>query len=69
MKKKIILALALLAAVVSTLALPALASFHSHEAVEGNTVCTLCQGTGLSNGGRGPFRCHWCNGTGFKGSY
>lgn len=74
MKKKIILALALLAAIVSTLALPALASFHSHEVVQGNVICNSCRGTGRSYGypggpGTGQTKCWMCQGTGWVGSY
>lgn len=68
MTKKIIIAL-VLAVAVAAIALPSFAS-HSHEAnKEGNIMCSLCKGTGLSNGGQGPFRCNWCNGTGFRGGY
>lgn len=69
MKKNIILALGL-AAAIAALAVPALAGFHSHEPSEGNgTVCRLCQGTGRSNGGQGPFQCPWCKGSGWNGGY
>ena len=69
MKKKIILALGL-AAAVAAIAVPALAGFHSHEPREGNgVVCRLCNGTGRSSGGTGPFQCSWCKGTGFNSGY
>lgn len=64
MTKKIILALALAASVVA-IALPSFA-LHSHDVnVERNIACRNCNGTGLYHG----FRCSWCKGTGFKGSY
>ena len=72
MKKKIILALAL-AAAIAAVAVPSLAGFHSHEPQEGNFVCNYCNGTGRSYGpqgkGTGAFKCTFCNGTGFKGGY
>lgn len=72
MKKKIaVMAIALGALAV---ALPTLASLHSdHAQKEGNQVCTFCDGSGRNWGpqgkGTGQFRCSYCNGTGFKGSY
>lgn len=72
MKKGIILAIVAVAAI----AAPAFAvAFHSHQHEQGvnNTVCNLCKGTGRSAGPGGPgtgmFKCPWCKGTGFNGSY
>ncbi len=43
---------------------------HKHEQGSvGNLVCNLCKGTGRSNNGTGPFKCPWCKGSGFNGSY
>lgn len=75
MKKKIILALALLAAVVATVAAPSFAAlFTSHgPETHGSFVCNFCKGTGRSYGpqgpGTGPFKCTFCKGTGFQGGY
>lgn len=73
MSKKIILALAL-AAAVAAVAVPSFASLFTHEETQGNgRVCIHCDGTGRSYGpqgkGTGPFRCQMCNGTGFNGGY
>ncbi len=68
MKKKILIA----AVAIAAAAAPAFAvAFNSHRHEQGvnNIVCSLCKGNGLSNNGRGPFRCPWCKGSGFQGSY
>lgn len=68
MKKKIILALGL-AAAIAAVAVPAFAGFHSHaEETQGNYTCYMCKGTGRA-GGTGNTRCIFCNGTGWRGSY
>lgn len=73
MTKKILIALALLAAVVAMVAAPSFASFHSHEIIHGNYVCNSCKGTGRSYGSGGPgtgtMKCWQCKGTGFIGGY
>lgn len=73
MTKKIILAVAL-AAAVAAVAAPSFAEmFHNHrmEPAQGNTVCFFCKGSGRSGSPQAPtpFKCQYCNGTGFQGSY
>ncbi len=68
MTKKIILALAL-AAAIAAIAVPSFADFHSHaEETQGNYTCNMCKGTGRA-GGTSNIRCIFCNGTGWNGSY
>lgn len=71
MKKKIILALALLAAVVATVAAPSFAAlFTSHgPETHGSFVCYKCQGTGIVQAGCIKVRCNTCGGSGFQGGY
>ncbi len=75
MTKKIILAVAL-AAAVAAVAAPSFAEiFHNHrmEPVQGNFTCSYCNGTGRNPGpgglGTGNMKCTYCNGTGFRGGY
>lgn len=75
MTKKIILAVAL-AAAVAAVAAPSFAEiFHNHrmEPVQGNFTCFFCKGTGRCSGPGGPgtgnMKCTFCKGTGFQGGY
>ena len=75
MTKKIILAVAL-AAAVAAVAAPSFAElFHNHrmEPVQGQFTCHACQGTGRSYGpggvGTGSTKCYLCKGSGFYGGY
>lgn len=72
MIKKLVIALALAASVVA-IAAPTFAS-HSHgPTIQGDRVCSACDGTGRSWGsggkGTGNYKCWQCKGTGFIGGY
>lgn len=69
MKKKIAIAVAVLAAVAAPTFAVAMHHGHDHAGNVEAFSCSLCKGTGHAFGdlSRGP--CSFCKGTGFNGSY